>query len=179
MLAFSAPFLIHKTHASPPIMPHTLIRNRVLVNPLILLPCFILDLDRSVVLWRDEGGNFNFQRASSITDVHERAIYSISWEKRSRDQGQIVTGGGDDAICVFSVCPSSELHGDVGAAAAAAKSSHNDGPVGIRFEGRVASAHKGDVNTVAWSCDAKGNSSGALLASAGDDGAIRIWRAVK
>eukprot|EP00967_Tisochrysis_lutea_P144857 scaffold271169_cov29-Tisochrysis_lutea.AAC.2 len=160
-------------------MPHTLIRNRVLVNPLILLPCFILDLDRSVVLWRDEGGNFNFQRASSITDVHERAIYSISWEKRSRDQGQIVTGGGDDAICVFSVCPSSELHGDVGAAAAAAKSSHNDGPVGIRFEGRVASAHKGDVNTVAWSCDAKGNSSGALLASAGDDGAIRIWRAVK
>jgi len=110
--------------------------------------------DRSVVLWHDAKGDLSFQKAASVEEVHARAIYTIDWQKSAG--GVIVTGGADDAICV--------LEAKVGGAEPS-----------LTLVSKVAKAHAGDVNLVAWGAAERGD---GLLASAGDDGAIRLWRRV-
>jgi WD40 repeat protein len=130
-------------------------------------------------LWRDPEGCLAFRRAASIADVHDRAIYSIAWGK-GRDGGEmLVTGGGDDALCVLSVnLDTGGGHQAPPAASAAGgvQARPEDGTASLRVLGRVPSAHGGDVNCVAWSTFSTGDEAGSLLASAGDDGAICLWR---
>jgi WD40 repeat protein len=69
-------------------------------------------------------------------------------------------GSADNSICVFEEQPSSSGDGGEGA-----------GQEGFVLVARRADAHPGDVNGVRWH-----PKDPTLLASAGDDGSIRLWR---
>ena len=105
-----------------------------------------------MAVWRDLTGEGGYAPAATLRDVHERSIYSIDW---SRD-GLIATGGGDDAICVLRVLM------------------EGTSLVGLERVGLERGAHAGDVNAVAWR---PGSGGDGLLASCGDDGALKLWQA--
>ncbi len=67
----------------------------------------------------------------------------------------IASGSGDDAIKVFKE-----------------QKSVAGNPITFDLEYQHAKAHSGDVNSVRWGRGA--NSS--ILASAGDDGVVRLWK---
>lgn len=117
--------------------------------------------DRSIILWRDaqRPGEVHYERAASLPELHERPIFSVAWgehAKPSAPSGLIATGGGDDSVCL--VRPVLRVDG----ASLELVSRHDD-------------AHRGDVNSVAWSTPPIGGA-GGVLATAGDDGLIRLWR---
>jgi WD40 repeat protein len=111
--------------------------------------------DRSVRVWRcarDAGeGAVRYAPLAALPDHHARTVFSVDWSA----DGLLASGGADDAIAV--------VRAGEGAAAAA-----EFAPV-CRREG----AHAGDVNCVRWRPVGE-----RLLASAGDDGAVKLWRLV-
>ncbi|KAJ3412009.1 hypothetical protein HDV05_001390 [Chytridiales sp. JEL 0842] len=89
--------------------------------------------------------------SATITDLHARSIYTVSW---SHHNGLIATGGGDNKISLISVAEGTQLG----------------------REGEIAAAHgDSDINCVKWSCNEEYPN---VLASAGDDGVIRLWKVV-
>ena len=110
--------------------------------------------DRTLVLWR-ETSEAQYEKAAAAEAVHERTIYSVDWAAAGAG-GLLATGGSDDAICVLR------------AEAAAADAG---GGVALRPVARRERAHDTDVNAVAWAPGADG-----WLASAGDDGTVRLWK---
>jgi cytosolic iron-sulfur protein assembly protein CIAO1 len=82
--------------------------------------------------------------------VHTRTIYSVAWSAA----GLIATGAGDNAIRLFAAAPS-------------------DGSAPTQLVAVAAQAHEADVNCVRW-CP----TDPTLLASAGDDRVVRLWRVV-
>lgn len=85
----------------------------------------------------------------TISGYHDRTIYSVHW---SRD-GIIASGGADDAIRLFVENDDCEV----------------DGPM-YKLLSKKEKAHEMDVNGVQWSSMEK-----PLIASASDDGTIKIW----
>jgi len=89
-----------------------------------------------------------------ISDVHPRAVYSVDWLKLSekpRTQSAIATACGDNHIRIF------ECIAEVWVCVA------------------DVAGHDGDVNAVAWS-PRSGEVGEVLLASAGDDAKLLLWR---
>jgi len=110
--------------------------------------------DRSVGVWR-QNAEGAYERQASLAEVHSRPVYTVDWNHggaEGSDDGELVaTGGGDDAVCVIRA------------------------PVGGGELERVCRherVHAGDVNCTAWSP----RSNPGWLATAGDDGCIRMWR---
>lgn len=93
---------------------------------------------------------------ATCSGYHTRTIFSVDWSQ----SGYIATGSADNSICIFSVRASSFEEGVEGM-----------GQVSCRLECRKEQAHSFDVNCVRWHPKIPG-----LLASAGDDGAIRLWQ---
>lgn len=96
---------------------------------------------------------------------HHRAIYDVHWGSPG-----IVTGGADNAIRIFRASPGVANT----ASALASPDVHPPAPglsSTLALAVEVRQAHNGDVNSVRWS---PGDSQ--LLASAGDDAVIRLWR---
>jgi hypothetical protein len=102
-------------------------------------------------------GEHRWKLLTTLSGYHDRTIFSVDWSK----DGLIATGCADNAIRVFS-----EAGGE--------------GPQGVRelflkqafsMACRREQAHPTDVNCVRWHPTEPG-----LLASAGDDCTIRIWR---
>lgn len=126
--------------------------------------------DRTVVVWRDATGDGDgFVPASTLREVHERAIYTLDWTREpaatgaaSSSAGLIATGGADDALALMRVTLSAPGEGSTSA-------------VGLVGLGRTSDAHSGDVNSVAWQPSPR-DGADPLLASCGDDGCIRLWR---
>ncbi|EOD11573.1 hypothetical protein EMIHUDRAFT_465008 [Emiliania huxleyi CCMP1516] len=128
--------------------------------------------DRSVVLWAGGPADaapaaaaapaapapapYSYAQVASLPEVHSRPIYAIDWEKGGARM--IATGGGDDAVCAIE---------------ATLPEPGSAKPASLRLVARVAGAHRGDVNSVAVAPAERGD---GLLASAGDDGVIRLWR---
>ncbi|GAX77854.1 hypothetical protein CEUSTIGMA_g5296.t1 [Chlamydomonas eustigma] len=103
-------------------------------------------------------GKPTWRLSTTLSGYHNRPIYSCDWSK----SGLIAAGDGDNAIKVYhsSKAPSmrtedSQLHGS--------------------FQWQLLTckeqAHAQDVNCVKWH-----PSDPTLLASAGDDGCVKLWR---
>ena len=96
---------------------------------------------------------------ATCSGYHNRTIFSVDWSKN----GYIATGGADNTVCIFSVeAAEMEESGSGGIDAL--------GQVSCRLECRKEGAHPFDVNCVRWH-----PKNANLLATAGDDGAIRLW----
>lgn len=91
---------------------------------------------------------------STLSGFHERTIFSIDWSPHG---DFIATGAADDAIRVFR--------------------QHSPGTT-FNLAAVERKAHSSDINCVRWNPAAvpTDGSGSLLLASAGDDAVIRIWR---
>ncbi|KAK7794482.1 hypothetical protein R5R35_004706 [Gryllus longicercus] len=87
----------------------------------------------------------------TLSGYHTRAIYDISWCHKTH---LLATACGDDAIRIFKEAEDSEKHT----------------PTFILLA-TCANAHTQDVNAVAWNPSVPG-----LLASASDDGEVKLWQ---
>ena len=86
---------------------------------------------------------------TTLGGFHERCVYDVDWNHSS---GLIATAGGDDAVRVF------------------AEGGDGGGDSDWRCETVQYSAHDQDVNCVRWNPVEEGE-----LATASDDGTIKIW----
>ncbi|KAK9807054.1 hypothetical protein WJX72_012149 [[Myrmecia] bisecta] len=102
----------------------------------------------------DDVGEPNWKLQSVISGYHTRTIFSVDWSP----QGAIATGSADNAIRIFTetgTSPDTGVPGQPTFSLAASKES----------------AHLSDVNGVHWHPKLPG-----LLASAGDEGVIKLWQ---
>ncbi|KAJ7524171.1 hypothetical protein O6H91_18G080600 [Diphasiastrum complanatum] len=99
--------------------------------------------------WTGNGGG-PWKHLCTISGHHERTIFSVHW---SRTNGLIATGSADDCIRIFAEDPT-----NVASSVSFCKVLEKQ------------KAHEGDVNSVRWH-----PKDPRLLASAGDDGVIKIW----
>lgn len=96
-----------------------------------------------------------WQQVARLEDFHTATIYSVDW---SRLSGAIASGGADDAIRVLEEDPSQS------------QGWATDSP-SFRCVAHVRKAHTADVNCVRWNPRRP-----ELLASAGDDQLVKVWR---
>jgi len=87
-----------------------------------------------------------------LENAHSQSVYSVDCAPSRAGHGRIVSGGGDDCINVYR---------EVGGT--------SDAPLFVT-DVCAKAAHKGDVNCVKWH-----PTDGRLIASAGDDGLVKIW----
>jgi WD40 repeat protein len=120
--------------------------------------------DCELIVWRyspsitqSAGGRDDNHKAFRIVtrtrkgNPHPRTIYSVDWSKTNH----IATGCADDSIRVFNVIQNPENATE---------------PTQLVLQATVPKAHTADVNCVRWS-----PTQPSLLASAGDDGVIKLW----
>ena len=88
-----------------------------------------------------------------LPDAHALPIYYVDYAPARAGHGRIVSAGGDNRIQIYRE----------------ALGSSSDQPL-FSLDVAVTTDH-GDVNCVCWHPQ-----DGSMLASAGDDGAIRIWK---
>ena len=108
--------------------------------------------DKTVKIWsaqRDERGKPAWRHALTLSGHHSRPIFSIDWSRA----GALATASGDNALRVFRERPG------------------NDGQLSFEVEQAVQDAHEGDINCVRFS-----PKDPTLLATAGDDGLVKLWR---
>ncbi|XP_044015397.1 probable cytosolic iron-sulfur protein assembly protein Ciao1 [Aphidius gifuensis] len=105
--------------------------------------------DKTIKIWQEYKNNnneLNWNCLTTINGDHDGPIYDVDWCKNT---GLIVTACGDNNIRIYK---------DIDC--------HNFNLICCEIN-----AHKLDVNSVCWNPNESG-----LLASAGDDGNIKIWR---
>jgi WD40 repeat protein len=108
--------------------------------------------DCSIMLWEseDDRGLEKFRCIGSAKEVHEFAIYSVDWSHHS---GYIACGSGDNEVSIHAV--------------------GNGMDKSLLSCECKAIAHESDVNCVRWNPKAEFSD---LLATAGDDGLVKIWK---
>lgn len=95
--------------------------------------------------------------SATLVGYHERCIYSVGWSRTYEGGNLLASTGEDGRICIYEHDPESQ-----------------DTSTSWRLAARREKSHGvSDINCVAW-CKAEGY--GDLLATAGDDGMVRIWR---
>lgn len=115
--------------------------------------------DLTVKIWIDVGGmqglhkNAPWKHVCTLSGYHDRTIFSVHWSR----EGIIASGAADDAICLFVENNDNEV----------------DGPT-FKLLLKKEKAHEMDVNSVQWNSGDK-----RLLASASDDGTVKIWELVR
>eukprot|EP00842_Homolaphlyctis_polyrhiza_P004423 jgi/Hompol1/4982/HPOL_004105-RA len=108
--------------------------------------------DKSLRIWKlDTAGRY--KSYAEALNHHERAIYSVAWSKHT---GLIATASGDNCIKICRLVEHDGEHGSIETVCSLPESH------GLN-----------DINHVVW-CPLESHSE--LLASAGDDGVVRIWR---
>ncbi len=89
-----------------------------------------------------------------LTDAHYAAVYAVDYAPAQAGHGRVVSAGADGDIHIYRE----------------AMGSTSDRPL-FSLEASVDAGHNGDVNHVRWHPFL-----GSVLASVGDDGAVRIWK---
>ena len=119
--------------------------------------------DRSVVVWAKRStppdaaspsassSGSSYEVAGIRSDVSDRTLYSIDW-----NGSLIAVGSGADNVVLLHLRDNRS------------ESSH---PIVIDVAGGIARAHDADVNSVRFA-----PSDPNLLATASDDGSIKLWR---
>ncbi|GAB4856393.1 Cytosolic iron-sulfur protein assembly protein [Ancistrocladus abbreviatus] len=97
-------------------------------------------------------GYVPWRHLCTISGYHDRTIFSVHW---SRD-GIIASGAADDAIRLFVENKDSSIDGSM-----------------YKLLSKKEKAHEMDINSVQWS-----PMKNRLLASASDDGTVKIWELV-
>ena len=90
----------------------------------------------------------------TLSGYHTQPVYDVSWSKLT---GFIATASGDDSITVFQE---------------KTESGHSDDPT-YEMVARCAQAHEQDINGIQWNPKVP-----YLLASASDDGLVKLWEYV-
>jgi cytosolic iron-sulfur protein assembly protein CIAO1 len=116
--------------------------------------------DKTVIIWARNHGSRNangesneWQQVATLTGFHERTIFSIDW---SREGNFLATGAGDDTVRIFT-------QADIASNA-------------FDLVQQQPKAHTSDVNCVRWCPQLCEDKKSILLASAGDDAVIRLWK---
>ncbi|XP_042389082.1 protein CIA1-like [Zingiber officinale] len=108
--------------------------------------------DLTLKLWGTSSGISNgiesWQHLSTLSGYHDRTIFSVHWSR----EGLIASGAGDDAIRIFY------------------ESRDMVDQLSYKMLLKKEKAHEMDVNCVQWN-----PKEAMLLASASDDGTIKIW----
>lgn len=137
--------------------------------------------DRTIAIWRvDDSRGLRLHIDAKFPCGHDRPALSVSWGRC----GLVAEGGGDDSVRLFA--PPLEEAGRGGAGGGGERDEDGDGSGGDREGrawrevGRVESAHsesgaalnghEDEVNCVAWH-----PTDPRCLATASDDGTVRIW----
>ncbi|KAK9785246.1 hypothetical protein WJX73_000456 [Symbiochloris irregularis] len=107
-------------------------------------------------------GSPRWRLLTTIAGYHERTIFSVDWSRA----GSIVTGSGDNSIRIFDEAIVPE-----GASSEASNSDPASPSSSFRMVVNHADAHSSDVNCVRWH-----PLDPTLLASASDDGSVKLWR---
>lgn len=111
---------------------------------------------------------------------HERSIYSISWgvgKGTSENLGWLATTGGDGKINIWeiTVCLTF-IPRQIETDKPSQETQHTNDPLSAKLLARISGAHDvSDVNSVSW-CPRLEHAD--LLATAGDDGSVKVWRVV-
>jgi len=118
--------------------------------------------DLTVRIWARVHESTGGQRwdCIKILKQHERAVYSVTWgvgKSGDGSLGWIASAGSDGTINVWNVIgPSKDIE--------------------IKLIARISSSHNvADVNTLSW-CPRSGMED--ILATGGDDFAVRVWQVV-
>jgi len=124
--------------------------------------------DNDLIIWRyfpnKEGAvsndvNGKWKNVCTLTGYHSRCIYSVDW---SHKNGCIATGAADDHIRIFQ-----QASTDSGSILDSSGS-----PLSESYECVVSTkGHASDINCVKWN-PVKDD----ILASASDDGSVKIWK---
>ena len=119
--------------------------------------------DTSIKVWQRDPGGHKFKNVSTLSGYHTRPVYDVSWSKLN---GYIATGSGDDSICIFRLSSPNDPNDPC------AGMDPNDPCAGMNLDlvTRVTSAHDNDVNCIQWN-----PVDSSILASASDDGTIKVW----
>lgn len=120
--------------------------------------------DLTLIIWdtsadlSNSGSNDSakWKHLTTISGYHDRTIFSVDW---SRLNGLIASGAGDDCIRIFAESESQD--------------SAQEGSQSYELVLKQEKAHTADVNCVQWH-----PKDPRLLASAGDDGIVKIWELV-
>ncbi|KAJ7601057.1 WD40-repeat-containing domain protein [Mycena floridula] len=113
--------------------------------------------DRTIRIWKRVGARD--WPCVLVLDGHGRSIYSVSWAVgRSGSLGWIASAGGDCSVRIWEI------------------SENPDSTLAHRLIAQLDSAHDvHDVNAVVWCPRPEFQD---ILATAGDDGAAKVWRVV-
>jgi WD40 repeat protein len=109
--------------------------------------------DRETTNNNSSGGNGLWKCVGKLPDAHSAEVYSVSYAPAKAGHGRICSAGADNRIQIYRE----------------AMGSSSDQPTFLLDA--AATITTGDINCCAWH-----PYDGSLLASAGDDGAARIWK---
>ncbi|XP_055813354.1 protein CIA1 [Solanum dulcamara] len=114
--------------------------------------------DLTIKIWsdidkmQDLHQNAPWKHVCTLSGYHDRTIFSVHWSR----EGIIASGAADDAICLFVENNDNEVEGPT-----------------FKLLLKKEKAHEMDVNSVQWNSGDR-----RLLASASDDGTVKIWELV-
>lgn len=118
-----------------------------------ILKCYTNAEKQKLFPEEDSGSNGLWRCVGKLPNAHKMPIYSVDYAPARAGHGRIVSAGGDNRIQVYR-----EAHG-----------SSSDHPL-FSLDVAVATTQE-DINCVRWHPH-----NGSVLASAGDDGTVRLWK---